>query len=72
MVKHFRNLLLRNQWEDFDETRYEASETQAHQSLFVFVVLLCVFFVFLYNPWLILTYFMARLEFATFAFILKM
>ena len=27
MIKHFKNLLSRNHWADFDETLYEASET---------------------------------------------
>ena len=32
--KPFKTLLDRNQWADFDETWYEASETRAYFSLF--------------------------------------
>ena len=57
MVKHFKNLLSRNQWADFDETWYEASETQP------------IIFCSNDNPGLTLTYFTARSNFATLAFI---
>ena len=32
--KHFKDLLSRNQWADFDKTWNEASEPQAHHILF--------------------------------------
>ena len=51
--KHFKNLLSRNQWADFDETLYEASGTYA------------LYIVSNYDPGLTLTYFMARSNFAS-------
>ena len=47
MEKHISNLLSRNNWADFDETLYEASETKAHYSLKK------------YDPGLTLTFFTA-------------
>ena len=57
MVKHFKNLLSRNRWADFDEFWHEASEIQAHH--------ICS----KDKPGLTLTYFTARSNFATYAFI---
>ena len=49
MVKHFTIFFSRNQWADFDETWHEES----------------IIFCLNDNPWLILTYFTPRSNFAT-------
>ena len=59
MVKHFKNILFRNQWADFNENWYEASETQANYILFND------------NPRLALTYFTARSIFYNLGFYIR-
>ena len=56
MVKHFKNLLSRNHWADFDETLYKLQRPK----LFIFCSN--------YDPLLALTYFMARSNFESYAF----
>ena len=55
MVKTLKNLLSKNHWADFDETLYETSAP--------------LIFCSNYDPVLTLTYFMARSNYATKAFI---
>ena len=54
MVKHFKNLLSRDNWADFDESLYEPPETQVLN-----------IFCSNYDSGLTMTYFLARSNFAS-------